>query len=479
MKNSYFFLILMFSFQVKAQKNDFYNTLNKSHHFYTIKSLFLTDSLLPNSFANIYSEGFYGKNELKHPFMADNFYGINVSSEGGKKMKKYNIYGIIRFNERYDNGALGKNIFSTKYLSPYYLLDTLQKDWKHQKVMVKTIMSKNITARLNTEITAQYTAQHKVNYQYPKPLLYGNNFKIQPAIGYKINRNHKISLGYFYKNNNYEVTIDDGAVSQVKIFSVTGVGNLTNRKGFGSNYRYVSGKSNSIIFKGLSNFAKNNTLSYRLSLENTTQKGFDDSHKKQSVFDYNEWLTNVVTQLKIKHPKTEISIKYQLLYQSGKGTHLLPKNNDTFTEKTNQKLELLYYNTATKKHINLSVKHLHQREANSIYANFYDFDYLLFLGNYTKTLSVGNKEFCFSSSVGYQTPIYQKNRFVKKNPYINHFLLPFINFYDQDFFYIHFSHRSNFLLFKSDVQIGFNTQVALNISNKINLFNSLSIKTRF
>lgn len=452
--------------------------LKNKHPFYTTQSLFLTNEILPNSYAEATLTGFFGENNNTHPFMPKNYHGVQFYSEGLKKIKKYTLYGNIRFNEQYNNGVLGKNIFETAYLSPYYLSDTLQKDWKWQTITATAQLSRNISKKINTELAVSYTGQHKVNYQFPKPLLYKNSIAVRPQIGYTFTKNHKISIGYTYKNSNTDSSIDDGTVSQIQLFSITGLGNLTNNNGAGSNYRFEKENANTISLQGIHTLGKIN-FNYQFSVEKMEQEGFDDNLKKVAVFNYNEWISKAVSQISINTIRNRYFIHYKLMYQDGKGTHIQPRENSTYTEKLSQELAFLLHQKEKYQTIGLTLTHTHQKEANSSFANLYDIDYLKVMASYQKQFFIQQKKLSIAAKIGYQTPTYKYNRFVKTNHFISNYILPLTEFYDQDFCIIQVSPQLLFPVkaIQNDVSIGINTHFT--IANKINFYNGLFVKANF
>lgn len=480
MKKLFCILFILSYFCGIAQSvNYFEKTFKKKHPFYITKSLFLTEDIIPKQYSEVKAKSFFGKNYVKHSFMPDYYYGVTLNSEGFKKLKKYNIYGSVFFTEQYSKGMLGKNTFASKYCSPYYLTDTLQKKWKWQKIKVQSLISNKLGEKINAEIGVQYTAQHKVNYQLPKPLLYKNTLTIYPSLGYKIDDKHKIALGYRYQNSNNSISIDDGsATSKVQLFSVTGVGNLTDNEGLASNYQYKNEASNIVSLKGIGNFKHNRQLSYRLSLEKMKQQGYNNKLKKNSVFTYNEWVSNANIQLKTKNTHHMVFTNYNVVYQSGKGIHKKPRVNTTFTQKIFQEAELLFLQKKQKQAFGVKFTHIHQKEANTIFANFYNFNYLKLEGSYDKKILIKQNRVFFSIKAGCQLPTHSRSQFIKTNAYIKRFIIPFTKFYNQKFYFFQIAPKYTFLSkTNSNFNIGFKTKT-IGVNN-INFFNELFLTIQF
>lgn len=466
-------------YSIAQSVNCFEKTFKKKHPFYITQSLFLTEDIIPKQYSEVKAKSFFGENYVKHSFMPNYYYGVTLNSEGFKKLKKHSIYGNVFFTERYSKGVLGKNTFESKYCSPYYLTDTLQKNWKWQKIRVQSLISSNLGKEINAEISVQYTAQHKVNYQLPKPLLYKNKLTVYPTLGYKINNKHKIALGYKYQNSNDDVSIDGGSVaSKVQLFSVTGVGNLTNNKGLAGNYQYKNKTSNTILLKSFSNFKNNKQLSCLFSLEKMNQQGYNNKLKKSTIFNYNEWISDVNIQLKENKANYIIFTNYNITYQNGKGIHKKPRVNTTFTQKVFQEAELLFLQKKQNQAFGIKLAYTRKKEANTIFANFYDFSYLKLTGNYHKKVSVNRNDFLFSVKTGFLLPTHSNSQFIKTNAYITNFIIPFTKFYRQKFYFFQIAPKYTIVSKKSsNFNIGFKTRVLA--VNNINLFNELFIKMQF
>lgn len=480
MKKIYTLIFLCYFCKIEAQSEySLVNNLANFHPFYQTQSLFLSQEHIPQQLGYANFTTYAGKNNNNHPFMPKNFCGFNLNSSGFKSLNKIHLHGSINFKEQYNNAELGKNTFQTEYLSPNFISDTLQKNWKWQYITAKTLISNNITNKINTEFGVQYTAQHKVNYQLPKPLLYKNMVAIRPSLGYLINDRHKISLKYVYKNSNTDISVDDGAITQVQIFSITGVGNLANSNGFASNYRHETERSNKISVQGISKINNNKELLYRISAEKMNLKGYDDNLKQIQIFDYNEWITKAKAQLKLNLNAHFFIVNYKFSYQNGKGTHQQPRVNTTFTEKLWQRLQLRLYQYEKQQIFGFSVAQTHQREANTIFANFYDFDFIRFAGSYQKTFQAKKTDVILFAEFGYQTPTYKKNRIVKTNAFITNFVLPFTEFYHQNFFAISLKPMVSFSVksLKNKMNLGINSQFV--ITNDINYYNNLFFKIIF
>ncbi|MFL0095866.1 DUF6850 family outer membrane beta-barrel protein [Tenacibaculum maritimum] len=480
MKYVYCFMMFLYCNQLKGQILFEEGGLFKENtSFYEIGSLFLIDEKEIKDSTVVLGKSFYGKNNVKHAFIPTSYEGILLASEGIKKVEGMLFYGKIKFKEQYNNATLGKNTFESFYQSPYYLTDTIQKQWKLQQVKAETLVSNGTDKKLHTTLKFTYHVQHKVNNQFPKALLYKNSLAVSPSFGYKFNKKHRLVFKYNYQNNTKEITIDGGTIAQSRIFSITGVGNLANNKGLGSNYRFEKEISNEIGLQGAFKLARNTLLKYQFSLEQVKQRGFDDALKQVQVFDYDEWITKGAIYFKKESFLNIFYMSYGIFYQDGKGRHMKPRINNTFTEKLFQKIKVSLYQKEQATLFTASINHTHKQEVNTIYANLYDIDYIEMVGSYKKQFFIKRGCLSFLVGVGYQTSTFVKNRFVKENVYIKRYLLPYLQFYNQDFYYINFLPKFKFPIksMKSSITIGIHTN--LTMVNHVNFYNALFLKANF
>ncbi len=453
--------------------------MHQNHLLFQSESLFLAQHRMPKSYAQATLSSFTATNHYRHAFMPKTSTGFTVHAHGYKPLKSLQIFGEALFQEQYNDSEIGKNAFTSEYLSPYYLSDVILKNWKWQMASVKTTLSKNLTSTINTSLSLGYTAQHKVNYAFPKSLLYKNTIVVKPSIGVHLSENHKVSFSYQYKNSQNDISIDDGTVSTVRLYAITGLGNLANPLGGASNYRHEREISHKIGLQGVSAITTNNEFFYALQLEKFKQQGFDDLFKNAQVFDYAEWISTAKFQLTSTIDNKIHRIQYQLQYRDGKGTYVQPRSHHTYTEKLEQQLNWTTENPRKKETLGIHLAHIHQREANSIFANYYDIDYLKITGSFKKEMIIQNRPWQIHLNIGYQTPTHFKNRFVKTNHYIDRFILPYIAFHNRDFYLINLTPKTLIPIKKlnEDLLIGWNSAIVL--TDTVNHYNGLSVKMLF